>query len=98
MFKLMRGDGDLTSQRAQTVLIGLGAALYLGPYILGVQLTNVTGQRVEQLADFFTSSRNADLALPLSYLSAALVGVLALVAVIYNLREASTRRPRASDV
>jgi hypothetical protein len=98
MFKLMRGDGDLTSQRAQTVLIGLGAALYLGPYILGVQLTGVTGQRVEQLANFFTSSRNPDLALPLCYFSAVLVGVLALVAVIYNLREASTRRPRASDV
>ncbi|MGZ3588121.1 MAG: hypothetical protein ACXVAE_03555 [Candidatus Limnocylindrales bacterium] len=98
LFKLMRGDRDLTSQRAQTLLIGLGAALYLGPYILGVQLTNVTGQRVEQLANFFTSSRNPDLALPLCYFSAALVGVLALVAVIYNLREATTRRPRTSDV
>ncbi|HMJ80291.1 MAG TPA: hypothetical protein VK592_04550 [Candidatus Dormibacteraeota bacterium] len=97
MAKLMRGDGDLTSQRVQTLLIGLGAVLYLGPYILGVQLTDVTGQHVEQLANFFTSSRNPDLALPLCYLSAALAGIMALVAVVYNWREAATRRPRPTD-
>ena len=43
-------------------------------------------------------SRNTDLALPLCYISAALVGILAIVAVVYNLRQASVRRPRPSDV
>ncbi len=97
LVKLMTRDGDVRGQRLQGLLLGVGALLYLGPYILGVQLTNVHGRTVEQLANFFTSSHNTDVALPLSYLSAALVGVLALWAVIYNLRQASVRRPRASE-
>ncbi len=97
LVKLMTRDGDVRGQRFQGLLLGVGALLYLGPYILGVQLTNVHGRTVEQLANFFTSSHNTDVALPLSYLSAALVGVLALWAVIYNLRQASVRRPRASE-
>jgi hypothetical protein len=95
--KLMTRDSDVNSQRLQGLLVGLGAVLYLGPYILGVQLTNMHGQHVEQLANFFTSSRNPDLALPLCYISAALTGILALVAVVYNLRQANTRRPRVTE-
>ena len=95
--KLMTRDSDVRSQRIQGAFLGLGAVLYLLPYILGVQLTNVHGRTVSQLADLFTSSRNTDLALPLTYLSAFLVGILGLVAVIYNLRQASVRRPRATE-
>jgi hypothetical protein len=96
--KLMTRDSDVRSQRIQGAFLGLGAVLYLFPYILGVQLTNVHGRTVSQLADLFTSSRNTDLALPLCYISGALVGILAIVAVVYNLRQASVRRPRPSDV
>ena len=71
-------------------LPGSRSGLYLFPYILGVQLTNVHGRTVSQLADFFTSSRNTDLALPLCYISAALVGIMGLAAVIYNLRQATS--------
>ena len=35
------------------------------------------------------SSQNVDVALALCYLSAVLVGVMALVAVVYNFRQAS---------
>ena len=96
--KLMTKDSDVRSQRIQGAFLGLGAVLYLFPYILGVQLTNVHGRTVSQLADLFTSSRNTDLALPLCYISAALVGVMAVVAVVYNLRQATVRRPRPTDV
>ena len=77
---------------------GTGRRALPFPYILGVQLTNVHGRTVSQLADLFTSSRNTDLALPLCYISAALVGVMAIVAVVYNLRQASVRRSRPADV
>jgi len=96
--KLMTKDSDVRSQRIQGAFLGLGAVLYLFPYILGVQLTNVHGRTVSQLADFFTSSRNTDLALPLCYISAVLVGVMAIVAVVYNLRQATVQRPRPTDV
>jgi hypothetical protein len=96
LVKLMtNGDSDINGVRAQVILIGLGALLYLGPYIFGTQMTllsgNITGQVMPQLV----TSLNPDVALPLCYLSAALTGVLAAVAVIYNLGQTRTRRPTA---
>jgi hypothetical protein len=41
------------------------------------------------------SSQNPDLALPLCYLSAILAGILAAIAVIYNLRQ--TSRPARGE-
>jgi hypothetical protein len=49
-----------------------------------------------QAANFFVSSRNPDLALPLCYLSAALIGVMGIVAAFYNVRSSSTPRPKAA--
>jgi len=88
-----RGDADVRSVQAQTILIGLGSALYIGPYLLGVQATQLTGRNLPQLVKLLVSSSNPDVALPLCYISAALVGVLGLAAVAYNLAQTVTRRP-----
>jgi hypothetical protein len=47
-----------------------------------------------QLAAIFVSSQNTDWSLALCYISAALVGVMGLVAVGYNLRQATIQHPR----
>jgi hypothetical protein len=93
LIKLMtKGDADLRWYRVQVLLLGLGATLYIVPYLLGVQVTQIGTDSANQLAAFFVSSQNPGLALPLCYLSGALVGILALVAVVYNLREAGDRQ------
>jgi hypothetical protein len=90
MLKLMtRGDADPRSFKLQTLLLGLGATLYLVPYLLGSQLTMVNSSTATQLASIFVSSQNPIWALVLCYVSQLLVGTMGLVAVIYNLRLAS---------
>ena len=96
LIKLMTaGDRDLNGYRWQVILIGTGAALYIVPYFLGTQMTELTGQRVDVLMPFLVSSKNHDLALPLCYLSGALAGVCGVIAVLYNLR-GTGRRPSAT--
>ena len=92
LIKLIKGDHEVNWFRAQVILLGLGAVLYIGPYLLGVQVTTIGTDQSNQLASILVSSQNVDVALALCYLSAVLVGVMALVAVIYNFRQAS-RRP-----
>jgi hypothetical protein len=95
LIKLMtRGDSDVRWFRAQTVLLGLGATLYIVPYILGVQVTGIGTDSANQLASIFVSSRNTDWSLALCYISAALVGVMGLAAVGYNLRQTTVQHPR----
>jgi hypothetical protein len=90
MLKLMtRADVDARSFQLQTFLLGLGATLYLVPYLLGTQMTTVGSSISNQLASVLVSSQNHTIALALVYVSQALVGALGLVAVIYNLRIAS---------
>ena len=89
LIKLMtKGDADLRWYRVQVLLLGLGASLYIVPYLLGVQVTTIGSDGANSLAALLVSSQNPGLALPLCYLSGALTGILALVAVIYNLRQA----------
>jgi hypothetical protein len=88
-----KGDADLRWFRVQVLLVALGATLYLVPYFFGVQATELTGQHIEGISQALVSSENPDLALPLCYLSAALAGILGVVAVAYNLRLTSVRRP-----
>ncbi len=89
VIKLIKGDSDLRWFRLQVALLGLGAGLYIVPYMLGVQVTQIGTDTSNQLASILVSSLNPTWALPLSYLSGALAGLLGLVAVIYNLRQAS---------
>ena len=81
--------------RWEVLLLGLGATLYIVPYLLGVQMTELHGQRVEKLVPVLVTSLNPDLALPLCYLSGALIGVMGLFAVYYNLRSTG-QRPAAT--
>jgi hypothetical protein len=99
LIKLMsRGDASVRGVQAQLVLLGLGATLYIGPYLLGVQATQLTGQHITQIVPLLVSSQNPDLALPLCYLSAALVGVMGIVAVAYNLAQTVVRRPTSGGM
>lgn len=91
LIKLIKGDHQLNWFRAQVGLLGLGATLYILPYLLGVQVTTVGTDQSNQLASVLVSSQNVDVALGLCYFSGALVGIMALVAVIYNFRQASSR-------
>ena len=59
------------------------------PFVFGVQLTLVGGEAATQISSLLVSSSNTDVALPLCYLSACDVGVMAAAAVIYNLRQAA---------
>ena len=96
LIKLMsKGDADLNGMRAQVLLIGLGAALYITPYFFGSQMTLLTGHLTDQFSRLLVTSTNPDLALPISYLSAVAIGIMGLVAVGYNLRQ-TTRRPTAA--
>ncbi len=97
LIKLMtRGDADVRWMRIQVVLVGLGAALYITPYLLGTQMTLLGGNLAGQLVPLLVTSQNPDLALPLCYLSGALIGILGLVAVGYNFRLSMIRRPAAA--
>jgi hypothetical protein len=87
-----KGEGDMQSFRWQTILLGLGALLYIGPYLLGVQLTEIDNPFAKQLAAILVTSQNPGWGLWLSYLSGFAIGVLGLIAVIYNLEQTTTRR------
>jgi hypothetical protein len=94
LIKLMtKGDADVNGYRWQVLLIGLGATLYIVPYFFGTQMTELAGQRVDVIMPFLVSSKNLDVALPLCYLSGLLAGALGVIAVAYNLRGTSQRRP-----
>ncbi len=91
-----RGDADVNGYRWQVILIGLGATLYIVPYVLGSQMTMLSGGIIDQVMPFLVAQKNPDLAIPLTYISAAIVGVLGVIAVVYNLRQTGQRRPKAS--
>jgi hypothetical protein len=91
-----KGDSDVRLMRLQVVLIGLGALLYIVPYMFGPQMTLLQGNLSSQAAKLLTSSQNPDLALPLCYLSAVLIGVMGFGAVAYNFRLSMNRRPKAA--
>ncbi len=89
-----KGDSDLGWFRVQTLLLGLGGILYVVPYLLGVQIYQLAG--APDWTKALVSSQNPDLGLPLCYIAAVIVGIMGIYAVVYNLRQASVRRPKAS--
>jgi hypothetical protein len=97
MLKLMtKGDADIRSVRAQILLIGLGAALYITPYLFGPQMTMLHGNLTDKAVGFFVTSQNPDLALPLCYLSGLLIGIMGVIVVVWNLRLSMISRPKAA--
>jgi len=91
LIKLTRHGDETAAFRWQLLLLGLGATLYIVPYLLGVQMTELSGKRVDQLVPMLVSNQNPDVALPLCYLSGAAVGLMGLFAVYYNLRSTGGR-------
>ena len=91
LIKLVRHADETTAFRWEVLLLGLGATLYIVPYLLGVQMTQLHGQHVEKLFPLLVTSLNPDVALPLCYLSGALIGAMGLFAVYYNLRSVGPR-------
>ena len=91
LIKLIRHGDETAAFRWQLLLLGLGGTLYIVPYLLGVQMTQLHGQHVEKLVPMLVSNLNPDVALPLCYLSGAAVGVMGLFAVYYNLRSTGAR-------
>ena len=88
-----RGDADLRWFRIQAGLLALGGVLYIVPYVIGVQVTQIDNDTARSLAGFLVSSQNPGLSMPLCYLSGAIAGLLGIVAVVYNLRQ-TAGRPR----
>ncbi len=82
------GDDDARAFMWQTYLLGLGAALYVVPFVFGVEAGNLAGPAGDAAA-FLVTTTNPAWAIPLTYLSMAIVGGLGAVAVIYNLRESA---------
>ena len=95
LIKLTKPGDQVRWYRYQALLLALGATLYIVPYVAGVQVTAIDNDTAKWLASILVSSQNPGLALPLSYLSGAIAGLLGLVAVYYNLRQ-SAGRPRPS--
>ncbi|HET9015480.1 MAG TPA: hypothetical protein VFN57_07780 [Thermomicrobiaceae bacterium] len=88
LVKLM-GDPDqnLRDFRLVTGLLGLGAALYFIPYVIGVQGNAiVSGGTFSSISNFLVTSSNASWAIPITYVSIAALAVLGAVAAGYTLR------------
>lgn len=87
-----RGDADERWFTAQTYLLGLGAVLYIVPFVLGVEAGTMPAP-LAAVANFLVTDRNPEWAIPISILSMAIVGALGIVALVYNLRDVpATRR------
>lgn|ERR1700690_659547 len=93
-----KGDGDRRGYQWQILLLAVGATLYIAPYLIGVQGTQLHGAHLPGIVAALVSSSNPDLALPLCYVSAALVGIMGIAAAAYNLRQTGVRRPAAPAI
>jgi hypothetical protein len=87
LIKLM-GDPDtnVRSYTAVTYLLGLGAAFYFVPYLIGVQGNTTFTGRFLDLSNFLVTNTNPFWAVGMSYVSIGLLGVLGIVAAAYALR------------
>ena len=91
------GDSDVSVVPGPDVPLGLGATLYIGPYLLGVQVTSIGTDSTNQLAgDLRQLPEHRLVAGALLHLG-ALVGAMGLVAVVYNLRQTTVQHPRPKE-
>lgn len=101
LVKLM-GDPDHNARAYQlvTYLLGIGAACYFVPYMLGVQANTVVTGPFLDLSHWLVTSSNPVTAVAFCYISSGLIGTLAIVAIVYSLRtggqpEEPSAAPRA---
>jgi hypothetical protein len=87
LVKLM-GDPDHSARAYQlvTYLLGIGAACYFVPYVLGVQANGVVTGPFLDLSNWLVTSSNPVTAVAFCYVSIGLIGALAIVAIVYSLR------------
>ena len=81
------GDDDPRAFKLVSTLLALGSALYIVPTLLGVQLTAVHwGPFWDSAASALATNTDTGLAVALCWVSIAVIGVMAMAAVWYNLR------------
>ncbi len=99
MIKLTRDvDEDRTAMIAVTNLLGVGAAIYIGTYLLGVMGQDIiTGGVIGDISDALVSTENLETAQYLSYGSLAAITAGGLYVLYYNLRIASRRASATAD-
>jgi hypothetical protein len=87
LVKLM-GDPDhnLRDFRLTTTLLGIGAALYFIPFVLGVQGNAVFTGPWLAISNFLVTNTNPGWAVGISYVSVVLLAAMGLVAAIYTLK------------
>lgn len=87
LIKLM-GDPD-HNPRAYTLvtyLLGLGAAFYFIPYVLGVQANSIAAGQMATISNFLVTNTNPFWAVGIAYLSIACLAIMGAVAVWFVLR------------
>jgi len=87
LVKLM-GDPDhnLRDFRLTTTLLGIGAALYFIPFVLGVQGNAVFKGPWFAISNFLVTNTNPGWAVGISYVSVVLLAAMGLVAATYTLK------------
>lgn len=87
LVKLM-GDPDhnLRDFRLTTVFLGIGAAFYFIPYLLGVQFNGVATGPWLNISNFLVSNTNTNWAIGIGYVSIALLAIMGAIATAYALR------------
>jgi len=79
-------DNDARVYTSNSFLLGLGAMLYLIPYVLGTQANGVAAGGLGNISVDLVSNTNQVLADWLSLLATGVVALLGIVAVVYSLR------------
>lgn len=79
-------DHDPRAFNLVTYLLGLGAALYFIPYVLGVQANSVAAGQLADISKALVTNTNPVWAVGIAYVSIAIIAVLGGVAVAYVLR------------
>jgi hypothetical protein len=78
-------DHNPRALRLVTYLLGLGAALYFIPYMLGVQANNVAAGQAANISKALVTNTNPGWAVALAYVSIALLAIMGAIAAGYTL-------------
>lgn len=86
LVKLM-GDPDhnLRDFRITSTLMAIGAALYLIPYVVGVQFNAVATGTLGSISSFLVTNSNPNWGVGIGYVSIALLAIMGAAAAIYTL-------------